>query len=607
MDTRQFEDFLGTLKYPPNTFQRAILEEIAHERGMHIVVSALAGSGKTSLIVMLAGLFNRMGSPSATFLAFNVKIKDELNERLPSPYRAINSHALGLQVLKGRQLKSRVDCKKWPGICKGLLEHRVERGQLYNRSRALEKLTSKVMLNNVDPADFAAVAEIGQRYRIWNGDDPDTLLISQVVPALELAESIWNTTGMISFDEMLYLPVKLKLSPPKFQYVLVDEAQDLNVLQQEIAFASLAAGGRYIFVGDERQAMYAFAGADAASFRRITERTNATVYPLNICYRCPRSHIELAQQIVPQIEAAPKAEDGIIEYAKEEELPQRVKPGVMVMCRLNAPLISAYFSLIARQIPAKVMGKDIGRDLTATLDKVADFDGFRYERMIEYLEVYRAQQLFNLAQKEANESQVELLNDKVDCLIVCVENFTGVKSLDGLKDVLMDLFGDDDKDDWKRVVALCTVHKAKGLEADETFILRPEKMPLTWPGQRPDEMVQERNILYVALTRAKKSMTFLTAQPEALQSRFSSPASAPVVSDEPDGTCRYMIENQRGIPSGADWLTWKPAPKLVQHALFEVKPVAIPARNRILALVEGLSRSQIDEVISVLNEAKAKV
>ncbi len=802
----QFDTFLGGLKFPPNPFQLKVLESIAFGSG-NITVSALAGSGKTSLLVQTAYLLNQMSEASSLYMAFNVKIRDELNERLPKPHIATNSHRLGLQVLNATR-KSMVDNMKWRNLCEQIIEGEFfDRSETYRKRRALESLCSKVMLNYVDTGDHIAIAFIARHYRIEGVYDSeedrfDDRMIRLVKKAVDKALDIWQNTGAISFDEMLYIPVVKNLQPTQYRWVFVDECQDLNILQQELAYRSVMSDGRMIFVGDKHQcqppgtlvkmadgrelpieavqagdrvvsydrrsghwmrravvkqtacreykgwmyyvtaatktsratdnhkwlvrwentatnkwityimrrgdqyrvgivqmfnniqsrrdnkefglsarmrsegadagwvigihddyiqaytheqivaarygmpqltfrttngsrltqlqidyihtsigdttekasdclfdhgrnidyplidrnneqqrrggstyfvtescnlipgfmaipvapepitfhpktpfktdfqvievsqaryhgqvyslevdryelyvadgllthnSIYGFAGADAASFERIIERTKSEVLPLNTCYRCPTTHIELAKKLVPELEPAPNATAGVIEYAKEEDLYKLAQKGSLVMCRLNAPLISAYFSLIANRIPAKVMGKDIGQDLIRTLDRVAELDGFEYDEAVRYLDQYRNQQIRVLSQKEGSESQIEILQDKIECLIVCVENFN-CQTLQCLKDVMLDLFGDDDKENWKNMVALCTVHKAKGLEADETFILRPDKMPLTWPGQQQWEAEQELNIRYVALTRSKKRMTIL-GEPMQMESK----------------------------------------------------------------------------------------
>jgi DNA helicase-2/ATP-dependent DNA helicase PcrA len=630
----QFEQFLGTLKFPPNPFQLKVLESIAFGSG-NIVVSALAGSGKTSLLVQTAHLLNKMAEASTLYMAFNVKIRDELNERLPKPHIATNSHRLGLQVLNSVR-KSNVDVNKWRNLCKDIIEGEFfAHHETYQKRRALESLCSKVMLNDVKTADYPAIAAIAKRFHIegvYNSEEDriDERIVKLVKKAIDRGMEIWQNTGAINFDEMLYIPVIRNLQPQQYRYVFVDECQDLNILQQELAYRSCEPGGRMIFVGDQRQAIYGFAGADAESFDRIIQRTKGDVLPLNICYRCPTSHIELAKKLVPALEAAPNAAEGIVEYANPDDLYKLVSKGSLVMCRLNAPLISAYFGLISNKIAAKVMGKDIGADLIRTLDRVAELDGFEYDEAVKYLDQYRNQQVRMLSQKEGSESQIEVLNDKIECLIVCVENFN-CSDLQCLKDVMLDLFGDDDKENWKNLVALCTVHKAKGLEADETFILRPEKMPLTWSGQQAWEAEQEQNIKYVALTRSKRRMVILGEVGSlGLNQPLPLPLPEPTLADaivkqavdefnatHTDAQVTIHPPFSPSTVEDADGTLWPigAMPAEVEKEYFkpidepiEIVPIVVPAPRRTLDEIVGdLTISEIDRIIEVLQVAREKL
>lgn len=66
---------------------------------------------------------------------------------------------------------------------------------------------------------------------------------------------------------------------------------------------------------------------------------------------------------------------------------------------------------------------------------------------------------------------------------------------------------------------------------------------------------------------------------------------------EPDGTDIYMIENQLGVPAGEDWLDYvKPSPVIA--------PIVAPTQ-KLLALVESLSVSEIDRLMALLTEARA--
>ena len=58
-------------------------------------------------------------------------------------------------------------------------------------------------------------------------------------------------------------------------------------------------------------------------------------------------------------------------------------------------------------------------------------------------------------------------------------------------------------------LTLSTVHKAKGLEFETVFILDFDKyMPSKWAAQ-DWQKVQERNLIYVAVTRAKNKLVYI--------------------------------------------------------------------------------------------------
>src|SRR5579859_7996572 len=126
-----------------------------------------------------------------------------------------------------------------------------------------------------------------------------------------------NYKKTIDFTDMVYWPVvdtKIWLFPQ--DYILVDEAQDLSKAHHELikkAIKKDKAGkviGRMIFVGDDMQAIYAFAGADSYSFLNLAKLPNTLVFPLTISFRCPKAVIKLANTIVPDIRATDNAIEG---------------------------------------------------------------------------------------------------------------------------------------------------------------------------------------------------------------------------------------------------------------------------------------------------------
>ena len=99
---------------------------------------------------------------------------------------------------------------------------------------------------------------------------------------------------------MIWLPLMLNLPLDQYDYVCVDEAQDLSPTQLALAIKAWNGTGTFIAVGDRHQSIYAFAGASSRSIDEIIEKINAVEMDLPICYRCPRLVVEEAANIYPR-------------------------------------------------------------------------------------------------------------------------------------------------------------------------------------------------------------------------------------------------------------------------------------------------------------------
>jgi len=250
------------------------------------------------------------------------------------------------------------------------------------------------------------------------------------------------------------------------------------------------------------QAIYAFAGAMNDSFERLREHFGAGVKPLSICYRCPSSVIEMAQEIVPEIEAAPNAPAGVVDTIEEGQFEEMLAPGDMVLCRTNAPLLKLCFELISRKVHARVRGRDIGAQLAALARSIGkdlvDFDSFPMA-----VRSWRDAQILALSAKTDAEFAIQSAKDRAECLLTCFASFQPA-TCDALAQKIQSLFSDEHSP-----VILSTVHKAKGLENPRVFIIRPELIPLVWKGQQPAQLRQEMNLKYVAITRAQQELYFV--------------------------------------------------------------------------------------------------
>ena len=100
------------------------------------------------------------------------------------------------------------------------------------------------------------------------------------------------------------------------------------------------------------------------------------------------------------------------------------------------------------------------------------------------------------------------MTDRLDALETIHIAQVQATSVSQLAAIIGDLFADN----GSSPITLATAHRSKGLENERIFLLEPEKMPLTWKGQRDWQFQQEQNLLYVALTRSKSEL-FLVGEP----------------------------------------------------------------------------------------------
>ncbi len=510
--------------HPPSEYQKRILQFIVYEKG-DLIVAAVAGAGKTKTLLKTAFLIR---VPKGIFLAFNNHIAAELKfQLLQTRMQSSTVHALGAKCLKDKLPGYTVQKDKYRRIAEQWVNSQIHLVYPELELKTAEReefihdlhnmvLFARVTLTAADNPE--ALTAMAMRFDLTTSD----ILLSCIAPVLEEGERIALDEGVIDFDDMLWLPYRWNLPTPRYQFIAVDEAQDLNALQLEFVLRLRASGGRMMFVGDENQAIMGFAGADTESFHQIKIRTGAIELPLSISYRCPRTHVVLARTIVPQIEARLDAPEGTILHIPEDNLPLYILPGDMIICRHTAPLVEWCLRLIRANKPAQVRGKDLGRMLFQVAGKIARQPSFVYEAFEKFVRLYEVSTSEWLRQRNATEGQILSLQDKCETLIV-IRQMAGATSIEELYVAIVQLFSDDDK-----LAILSTVHKAKGLEADRIFILRPTSLPLTWPGQFEWELAQEKHIEYVAYTRSRDTLIFLDeetieAAPETKSFRKTTP------------------------------------------------------------------------------------
>jgi DNA helicase II / ATP-dependent DNA helicase PcrA len=470
----------------PSAYQLAIYENVANGTG-HTVVNAVAGSGKTTSL--LEALKHVPRGKSCLFVAFNKSIAEELKSRAPGHVEVSTLHSYGLKCVSNGVGRLRIDSRR--------VDHFADKLKDQYDFEARRDLVKTVSLaKSVLASDENSIDAVIDRFEIASASKGREQFIKD---ALALLLQCANTEdGLMDFDDMIWLPLVLELRQRQYDRVFVDETQDLSPSQIEMVLRAVKPDGRIVAVGDPRQAIYGFRGADESAFENVKTRLNATELPLSVCYRCCKSVIREAQEIVPYIEAAPGAIEGDVLNCDFKSMKIGAQPGDFILSRTNAPLVSLCMYFLKHGRKAFIQGRDIGASLAALVkkSKAKNVDELR-----AHIEAWRDAECARLSEKRRDTSSVE---DRAECII---ELSDGASSVADVLENIEELFADSE--DSNRI-ALSTTHKAKGLERDRVWLLRSTYMRKGWDGEEPSS--EERNLLYVAITRARKTLYLVTGK-----------------------------------------------------------------------------------------------
>lgn len=485
----------------------------------NLIIRARAGCAKTTSI--LEGV-NRAPERRILLAAFNKSIADEMKSRVLNPaVRVQTLHALGLSFCHRHITDLQVDTKGERAralaktACEALLSEKgINISPDHNAVRAVANLHTKIREILVDPIErfFCSRSEeniginddnIGRFFEwmqefafqfntphfdgFWSIDN----LIEAALKAVQCAAD--TEMSMVDFADMIFLPLRRHWISPVCDLMVIDEAQDMSAPQLQIAIEATKSRGRICIVGDDKQAIYAFRGADTAGLDCLKLELDAAELGLKTTYRCPQTIVALAQSFAPDFRAAPTALEGVVEQLDTmSQIATYAQPGDFVLSRVNADLISACIRLVNRGLNAYVKGADLGKILDHLVEKIVDLDLVTLERFTILLEKW-----YNRERKRAEKlpdrirlEKLAALGDQHDMLQAFAESSIDLAQM---RERIITTFSET-----KPNAIMCsTVHKAKGLEAPRVFLLGKS-------FSREDE--EEDNICYVAITRAKQEL-----------------------------------------------------------------------------------------------------
>lgn len=451
-------------------------------------------SGKTTTLIELMG----MTYGEITFLAFNKSIVNELKEKVPSNVNVMTMHSLGIKSVMRKHGKVDINASKTNKWIKKNIEEDVwevskkEAAQLYLVLPRLYDIYRLTLCESKEQLLEQAL-KIGVEFKMNHLD-----MVMDLVGQL----SKYNRSPKeVDFTDMIYLPATDRsYTLNRSDLWCIDEIQDLSPCQQ-LLFNRARGRSRFIGVGDPKQSIYLFAGADSDGFNKFAKIPNTTVMPLSVCYRCPTrvvSHANKVHDIMesPEWMKVGRAYKGEVTDAQE---------GDMVICRNVKPLVSVFFKLIAQEKRCYIKGKDIGESLIRVVKPYKDktleqmFDAFA-----ENLQELEGELIEQGIMKPRNHPRYGNLQEKHDvCRIISATYNTPQKMLIALEN----MFGDEDS------VGIClsSIHKSKGLEANNVYFLDQHLIPSKY-ATTEEQIIQEMNLKYVAITRAQDELIYCFSQ-----------------------------------------------------------------------------------------------
>jgi len=460
----------------------------------NLVMEAVAGSGKTTTI--LEGM-RRTGSTDVLFLAFNKSIQVELASRVPMGVTTKTLNALGNSVLAPHIRARKLNQYKPQNVLREMLKDDIYKEYGW----PLARLLSSARHNGIG-IRTALGHEVWQDFLLNSDVFVPEERVEQFAEILRLAFSTMldNFSDDFDFDDQLYMPIFKNWTFPLFHTVFIDEAQDLSFINHMQLVRLRDRGARIIAVGDSKQAIYAFRGADSRSMGNLAKTFDAQILPLSICYRCGKEIVRHAQRLVPYIEYHEASPLGTLVHHEETLHPTDFEQKSMVICRNNAPLFSLALHFLREKVPCYIVG-DLAGDLIRLIDRLsASTSAQLILRLREWQEIETKKAI-----AMRRDHLIDAIDDKVNSLIpFCEEYPFPLQIKAAIQHLQQNTTGP----------RLSSIHKAKGMEAEHVYILRPDLMPAkraldAYNNGDDSALEQEKNLEYVAITRAKLFLHYL--------------------------------------------------------------------------------------------------
>lgn len=489
--------------------QEAIFE-YAEKGILNMIVQSVAGSGKTTTLVECVKRLRN--EKSILVLAHNKSTKETLISRIqPSDNIKIYTlHGLGWRMFMEHF-----------GFEPELVEDKYKQyffnniteicGEDYKKLKGGQKMVFKSnVIDMIDKARQNLKQSEKELKRLFVRKYGMSLLANECEVVSKILKWGYENTKTVDYQDLIWFPYEFGYFTKKYlaDIIMLDEAQDASIAQQDIIMRCFKRNTRLFAFGDKDQTINSWCGSDNESFEHLKDssvfRRDAMELELTTNYRCGKKIIEYAKKYTDsKIHATENAPEGSVNFETSLETAQ---DGDMVLCRNISPLMNVYRDGISKGKKMYFRGESLGANL---LNDVDYSNGETIEEIIKNIK----KRLIATWELITNTQELTYKETMTDIRVLSL--LDTIKTLENLPDNiitrndLIEFTKNIFSDEGKEGIQLSTIHRAKGLEADNVYVICPSLIPsqfatLDW------EIDEEKHLQYVMCTRPKQSLNFVS-------------------------------------------------------------------------------------------------
>jgi DNA helicase-2/ATP-dependent DNA helicase PcrA len=519
-------------------------EAVTAPRGP-VCILAGAGTGKTRAVthrIAYQVLGGQAKAEHVLAVTFTTRAAGELRSRL----RALGADGVQARTFHSAALRQLTYF--WPRISSGarptLLESKLPaiRAAAASCRIAVAPAGQRDLASEVEWAKAALVEPDDYVIRARQAGREPPFPLEDVQRIFAAYEKVNAERDQIDFEDLLLLTAAAIETHrsiadevrERYRHFTVDEYQDVNPLQQRLLDAWLGERDDVCVVGDPNQTIYSFTGASPAYLREFARRyPGASVVRLVRDYRSTNQVVELANRVEPDSRLKAQAGDGPppsfasyddeaaeaaavaakVAALRDDGVPLREQA---ILFRVNAQSEVYEAALANAGIPYVVRGGERFFDRREVREAMTRLRGAarpEAETEGESLPAMVADVLTAMGFSETPPSGAGAARDAWESLRAIVglaEEFAAATPAADLSAFVAELAARADAQHAPPVegVTLASLHAAKGLEWDAVFLvgLVDGTLPITHAAT-PEQVEEERRLLYVGVTRARRHLS----------------------------------------------------------------------------------------------------